>query len=136
MILSLEQRENLAQEMATTLARLQQQEPNTLLRELPDDLQKTIRSYKVIGPITSSGIEHVYQLFNRLDFAIDGLHNPEFVVEASGHHYRQSAPTETAHPKVSTNSTENDTIDRLPAAPTPAPLDFGPYDPRKGSPNA
>jgi hypothetical protein len=106
-----------------------------LVSGLPSDLQKKIRGYQnLIGPITSSGLEHVYQVFNRLDFARYKLEYPESQAKKTGG-AEKSKPAQSQN--LSTNSSQSVTITRLPseekhtdtASPT---LDFGPFDPRKG----
>lgn len=130
------EREALARQLEQLLAKLTSYDKTMLLRDLPAELQKTVRSLRLIGPITSSGIEKVYNIANRVDFAIFGLRNPVFSYD-NGIFRRntegatnkilpiQPKPTQLAKPPVSLSPPKQTTLQPK------QEMDFGPFDPRK-----
>lgn len=127
------ERQQLAKKLQDLAAKIRDYPTEILVRDLPPELQQAIREQPVVGPITSSGLEHVYQIFNRLDFARHDLLNQAVDVDAEGHTYARKQ----ANPVTpSTNQTKDETITRFPestATAATSPLDFGPFDPRRKS---
>lgn len=130
MTISMDQRKTLAEQMRHTIAQLEGYDKSIQLRDLPDPLQKEIRAYQLIGPLTSSGLEYVYNVINRLAVAIFALPDPLFAIEDNRF---KRTDILTSHNTVS-SSAETDTKPITQPAPTPSKnneLDFGPFDPRK-----
>ncbi len=96
-----------------------------LFREAPHDLQKQIRAQNALGAITSGGLESVVSILDRMTWAVYYLKNPDF--------------PENDNPKPAPKSVEAQPvpIQRAPQAakPSSTAIDFGPFDPRKGTPS-
>lgn len=106
--------------------------PETYIRDLPQELQSSMRRYAILGPITSSGLEKTRSIIDRINWSIHYLNDPTFPQS----YYAEQAKTEERGKKQDdAEASPTDT------APTPKPvnaniqegneLDFGPFDPRK-----
>lgn len=133
-MLTMEQRNNRALQIEGLKNRLLQYEQLTL-RELPEDLAKEVRSYRIIGPFTSNGLEHVPAIINRITWAIYYLTNPTFPEKQP----IQPAPIPPQRPGAAPQIPQRPApempipVTKAPAAkPTPpsTTIDFGPFDPR------
>lgn len=86
-----------------------------LLKELPVELRDEINQYEdIIGPFTTSGIEHVTAIIDRLMWAVYYFENPDSL---------SKPPTLEKNPAEKPKITQS------------SQLDFGPFDPanqRKG----
>lgn len=102
--------------------------PKRLIKELPKELQHRIRSYAIIGPITSSGIEHTEAIIDRIIWATYYLTNPDQAEEEGP--ILTSDPTTTPAPQADNQTAKPPNHEAQPPPPLP-PFDFGPYDPRK-----
>lgn len=130
-MMDMRQRQQLAHELEQLRQKLLPYEQKNV-KELPDELQKRVRSYRVLGSITSSGLEYVASILGRLVWASHYLTDPGFPAN-------YKAPPQTA--KISHDSTKPappaDPIAEQPLRPmSPSigqELDFGPFDPRKSN---
>jgi hypothetical protein len=132
-LLNDKEREHLVAQLEKILQELlTRQEP--LLRDLPQTLQQKIRSHDVIGPITSSGLEHVSSLIDRLMWLIYYLNNPEYIeidesieTQPTGDLPTKPASAKTTpRPQIRETSSEESSKSHPPEP----EFDFGPFDPR------
>lgn len=127
-----------------------------LLKELPEPLQEEIRSYNSLNPLTSSGIEHITTIIDRINMAIFYLADPDFPDNWDGREVTQltkptappTPPSPTVEPPATPQPAPQLTSSPVPQStsqPVPQPtsstnspvqphpkdqLDFGPFDPR------
>lgn len=117
-MLTMEQRLVLAEHLQHLRKRLQER-PELALRDLPKDLQQTIREQKVLGSITSSGLEYVTTIIDRIDWAIYYLSEPSFPANQ-----KVAAEAEPQPEATKPAERKNDHRDVH-------SLDFGPFDPTR-----
>lgn len=110
----------------------------SLIREVPNELQHSIRSQKTLGPITTSGLEHVDNIIERINWSIYYLTDPSFPRKPA-----EPAPPSPKPAPVPAPEPKNQPAPIIPplgspSQPTQAPLppkpgelNFGPYDPRE-----
>ncbi len=96
-----------------------------LIREIPAEVQKQLQELTIIGPITSSGIEHVYQIDNRITLALFRLKRG---LPAD---WQSKKPTTGPPPVAKTPIITPSPTEQLVTEPTDTDhLDFGPYSPK------
>lgn len=130
-MLSMPQRQQLAAALKQLRDRLRPYNLS-LLKELPTELQAEVRSQKLLGAITSSGIEHVNKIIDRLTWASHYLTDPNFPANM----------TTASTPKKTPKTADLPPPQSRPLPPVPPPpavvdddptIDFGPFAPRTGS---
>lgn len=132
-MLSMSQRHDIANELRELKIQLINYRGKNL-KELPEPIQKSIRKQPALGTFTSSGLEHVTTILDRIDWAIFYLKDPDFPANIKSLRVPQSKPDHKDTNVISPPppSVTSDT----PSKPSttlkmPTGIDFGPFDPRK-----
>lgn len=143
-MLTYEEQKELADQIAHLRDQLIQYDKDAVFRDLPESLQKQLRNTPLLGPVTSSGIEHIYNVFNRLDTVVYALRSEHYQTDGVIiHRKKPRGRAEKAYlsetDKPSTNVvkhvpitrplTQHDTSRTQKNA--TGQLDFGPFYPRK-----
>lgn len=156
MTIPMTEREIIARRMDQILKLLQERESLILFNQLPEDLQKQVRALPMIGPITSSGIEKIYNIYNRIDFTVYALRNPNLAIDGNNFvrinqskpilNNSDEQPVLSAQPQQTTvpisvkRVQQPPTVNTAPIVPSSGTniatessptLDFGPFDPRQ-----
>lgn len=146
-MLATESRIQLIKQLITLQAKLAKK-PLGLIRDLPDEIQKEIRQFSIIGPFTAGGLERVTGIIERINWAVYYLNDPNF---PQSYHKRKSLAAKqqaavnqsVAKGSAESQSTVTEQSDiqsqaaSLPQSPvpqspvSPQTLDFGPYNPGK-----
>jgi hypothetical protein len=112
----------------------------SMVKSLPDPIRKALYDEPFAQPITSSGLEYVYQIANRIDFAVYGLGDDSFDVIDNQFYSRNAPPAAPVATVASIPSPTPQPISQplsvpiqrqQPPSTPPNDLDFGPFDPRR-----
>ncbi len=131
------ERESYARRLQATLEKLKDKGRQTL-KDLPEPLQKELREYELLGNLTSSGLEHVDGLIDRIGWLIYYLNDPTFpanyTIPKSTQIPVNKNPQERSHPvaQPDLHPTPTATTNNSPLnlSPEDKELEFGPFDPR------
>ncbi len=138
-MMNMQERQTMANQLAKLRAQIIQYD-DWVLKAIPPDLQQQARSFSALQPITSSGLEPVHTIINRLDWAIHFLNDPHFPenqqkqrTSMASTSIRQVVDTSRNSPPQYNNQEPKVTAMKLvsqPATTSSKPLDFGPFGPK------
>ncbi len=134
-MLSMDERQALAGQLEKLHTDLEAYEDG-LIQSLPSELKKRVHSQVILGTMTSSGLEHVSSILNRINWAIYYLTDPDFTrrYEAKQRTRQQQAFASAiqATPSPTPSAQYSTPASKLEEPESQINLDFGPFDPRQG----
>lgn len=118
-------------EQLNILKRVLVDRPEALVRELPADIRERVMANELLGTLTSSGLEKITSIIDRINWAIYYLSNPEHLEPSLDEQEAElTVATDTGSDFNSNHQTAKLNPTQSPATPpNNDKLDFGPFRP-------